>query len=292
MSVLEAAPVQLSVPPVDEVQDLHGDPSRHDLALFMHGNQWMVMDVLLREFQALHPEIGSIYYETLPPGILMQQMRQGTLRVGELVVRVAPDVLTAGISTLAGLADEDWLEQYHDYAANTLAILVQRGNPHGIAGWSDLLLPQVRVVLPNPETEGIGRLIRDAVVETLGPDAWTELAHRKLERGAAMFTQVHHRETPLQLLAGAMDAGPVWLTEALYQRRLGMPLEAVRLPEEQNRRGRYGVAIVTRTTTHPEAADAFVSFLRGPAAQAVYADYGFEGAGDAGAEAQNRLREL
>lgn len=291
MSVLEATPVQLSVPPVDEVQDLHGDPVHHDLALFFHGNQWMVLDPLLREFQALHPGVTHPYYETLPPGILVQQMRQGALRVGELVLRVAPDVLTAETSVLAGLAEAEWLQEYHEYAANTLAFLVQSGNPHQVRGWPDLLLEDVRVVLPNPESEGIGRMVRDIITELLGPDAWTELAHRKAERGLTLFTQVHHRETPLQLLAGAMDVGPVWLTEALYQRRIGMPLDAVRLPADQNRRGRYGVAVVTRTTTHPEAAQAFAGFLLGPAAQAIYADYGFEGAGQAGAAAQQRLQE-
>lgn len=279
MSALEPAPVQLSVPPVNEVQDVYGDPAHHDLALFLHGNQWMVMEALLREFGVQHPEVAEVYYETLPPGILVRQMRLGALRLGGLVLRVVPDVLTAEISLLASLAEEEWLQEYREYAANTLAFLVRSGNPHRIEGWSDLLLEDVRVVLPNPETEGIGRLIREIVTETLGPDAWTELARRKAERGLTLFTQIHHRETPLQLLAGARDVGPVWLTEALYQRRIGMPLEAVRLPADQNRRGRYGVAVVTRTTTHPEAAEAFATFMLGPAAQAVYADYGFEAGG-------------
>lgn len=278
MPILEAPPVEFSAPPTNEVQDVHGDPCHHDLALFLHGSQWMVLDVLLREFQAEHPEVGAIYYETLPPGILIRQMRQGALRLGGLVLRVAPDVLTASTSTLAQLADEEWLQGCHEYVTDTLALLVAGSNPRDIRGWADLLLEGVRVVLPHPETEGIGRLVREIVSETLGPDAWTELAHRKPERGLARFTRIHHRETPLQLIAGAADAGPVWLTEGLYQRRLGMPLDVVRLPADQNRRGHYGVAVVERTTQHPEAAQAFADFLLGPAAQAIYADYYFEGA--------------
>ena len=100
MSTLEAPPVEFSLPPVNDVQDVHGDPAHHDLALFMHGNQWMVVDALLQQFQARHPEVASIYYETLPPGILIRQMRQGALQIGGLVLRVAPDVLTAD-TTLA-----------------------------------------------------------------------------------------------------------------------------------------------------------------------------------------------
>ena len=288
MSTLEAPPVRLSVPPVDEVEDLHGDPAHHDLALFMHGNQWMVMDVLLQEFQALRPEVASVYYQTLPPGILVRQMTQGALSVGELLIRVSPDVLTADVSTLAQLAEEEWLEDYYEYAGNTLAILVPRSNPQGVQGWADLLRPEVRVALPDPEIEGLGRLVREAIVDTLGNDAWSQLVEGRRQEGLAVFTQIHHRETPLWLLAGEVDAGPVWLTEALYQRRLNLPLDVVRLPADQNRQGRYAVAVVGRTTTHPEAAQAFVAFLRGPAAQSIYADYGFEVA--VGARA--RLQEL
>ncbi len=275
MSIPEVQAVELSVPPVDEVLDLHGDPARHDLALFMHGNQWMVMPALLREFQAAYPSAWNIYYETLPPGTLEQQMRLGVLRLGDLTVRVAPDVLTGGVDTLSRLGREGWLGECYEYATSTLALLVQGGNPQAVGGWSDLLLPSVRVALPDPQTEGIARLVRDAVVETLGPDAWTELAVRKVRRGQARFTRIHHRETPLLLLAGEVDAGPVWVTEGLYQERLGQPLETVSLPRAQNRRGHYAVAVAERTSNHPDAAWAFVEFMRSPVARAVYASYGF-----------------
>jgi len=280
MSILEATAVELSVPPVDQVLDLHGDPAHHDLALFMHGNQWMAMDALLREFQAANPQVRSIYYETLPPGILVQQLRRGTLLMGELIIRVVPDVLTAGVEMLEELVEEGRVRRYDPYASNRLAILVRRGNPQAIAEWADLVRPGVRVALPDPETEGIGRLVREAVTGTLGADAWVELAERKVERGSALWTRIHHRETPLNLLAGRVDAGPVWLTEALYQVRLGMPLDLVHLPERQGRRGRYGAAVLAGSSPHPEAAQAFVDFLRGPQGQDVLADYGFEGPGN------------
>ena len=275
MSTLEAAAVEFAVEPVDQVLDLVGDPAHHGLALFMHGNQWMLMPELLRAFQQAQPEAPEVFYETLPPQVLVQQVRRGALRLGALLIRVAADVLTLGLDALDELAAEGWLREYHPYATNRLAILVWQGNPKGIRGWSDLLLEDVRVALPDPETEGIGRLVREAVIEALGPDAWTELAHRKRERGTAILTQIHHRQTPLLLLAGRVDAGPVWLTESLYQERSGAPLATVRLPEDQNRRSRYGVALLERCP-HPEAARAFVDFLRGPVARETYHAYGFE----------------
>ena len=123
-------------------------------------------------------------------------------------------------------------------------------------------------MLPDPETEGSAGWCAD---HRRPADAWTELA-----TGASTAWPASTTAAPLQLIAGAADVGPVWLTEALYQRRLGMPVEVVRLPADQNRRGRYGVAVVARTTEHPEAAKAFVQFLLGAEAQVIYADYGFE----------------
>lgn len=98
--------------------------------------------------------------------------------------------------------------------------------------------------------------------------------------GSALFTRIHHRETPLNLLAGRVDAGPVWLTEALYQVQLGVPLDVVRLPEQQARRGVAAVAVLERSSPHPDAAQAFVDFMRGPQGQGVLARYGFEGPGE------------
>ncbi len=65
----------LTVPPVDNVLDLHGDPCSADLIVFLNGNQWMVMEDILNAFRQRHPDFGNIFYETLPPGSLAEQMR-------------------------------------------------------------------------------------------------------------------------------------------------------------------------------------------------------------------------
>lgn len=279
MAVLNPGPVRLSVPAADVVMDLHGDPAHHDLALFVHGSDWMVMEDLLRAFRAAYPEFGDVYYETLPAGILVRQMREGALQVGDLVIRVPPDVIAAGSATLAELAEEEWLAEYQEYASTTLTILVRQGNPLGIIGWSDLLRPEVRVALPNPEREEIGRLVREAVVRALGEEGWMELCERRRLYGANRLTEIHHRQTPQWVLEGEVDAGPVWVTEALHQAREGAPLEAAELPEGESRRGRFALGIVERTCRHPEAAQAFVEFVRGPSGRAVYEQHGFEAPG-------------
>ena len=49
------------------VEDLCGDPAV-DLVL-MAGNQYMVVPDLVDSFLSTHRSIGSVFYETLPPGV-------------------------------------------------------------------------------------------------------------------------------------------------------------------------------------------------------------------------------
>ena len=66
----------LPVIPSDRVDDLHNleVADDADLVLFMAGNQFMAMGEIIRAFQAAHPEVQKIFYETLPPGLALKQI--------------------------------------------------------------------------------------------------------------------------------------------------------------------------------------------------------------------------
>ncbi|MBI5025984.1 MAG: substrate-binding domain-containing protein [Nitrospirae bacterium] len=267
--------IELTVPPVDNVLDLHGDPLRADLAIFLSGNQWMVMEELLAAFYQGYPEVKNIFYETIPPGILLQQIRHGAIRVGELVISVPPDIYTAGREEMESLLKDGFIKEYVPYAKNHLAIMVPEGNPRGIIDWQDLGRPGVRVVMPNPEAEGVGRLILKAMEKTGGPELVETVMGEKVTNGETFLTRIHHRQTLLLLMDGKADAGPVWISEALYQKRIGSPLGYVTIPEAQNQSGTYFIAIVEKTVQHKVAAEAFLDFMKGRQAQDIYAGYGF-----------------
>ncbi|WP_437560104.1 hypothetical protein [Acidithiobacillus sulfuriphilus] len=57
------------------------------------------MAPLVAAFEKEYPELkGKIYYETLPPGILIRQVRQGnTITVGNMTWKIQPDVYAAGL---------------------------------------------------------------------------------------------------------------------------------------------------------------------------------------------------
>ncbi len=267
--------VEFSVAPVDVVCDLHGDPCNPDLILFFNGNQWMVVEELLAAFRQFYPEIRHIFYETLPPGVLANQIKKGALRMGELLITTPPDVYTAGREEMETLLREGFIQGYQPYARNGLAILVPAANPAAVRGLEDLGRPGVRVAMPDPVYEGVGRLIVKALEKAGGPELVEQVMEEKVASGETYLTRIHHRETIHLLRDGLSDAGPVWLSEALYQQKQGETLDYVTIPEEHDVVGQYFIAHVNKTSLHPTAARNFIEFMTGETAQKIYAGYGF-----------------
>lgn len=93
----------------------------------------------------------GVFYETLPPGLVIRQVRAGALCIGNLLVTAQPDVLLTGPRGMRSLQQLGKVSAWHPYASNTLAILVRAGNPLGIHSLLDLGRASVRVVMPNPK---------------------------------------------------------------------------------------------------------------------------------------------
>lgn len=266
-----------TVPEIDIVADLHGDVADPQLTVFFAGNQFMVVHDLVEVFRAAHPEYTRIFVETLPPGVLEKQVERGGLVMGNLRVATPPDVFTAGSKRLDELQDaHHWFSSSEVYCRNRLAIMVYQGNPKHVTGLADLGRSDVRVSMPNPRWEGIGRNI-EALYRKAGGDALDRMImHTKVADGSTYLTQIHHRQTPLRILRRQSDAAPVWYTEAYFQQSiLHNPVALVEIPAAQNLDVPYAAGLM-KDAPHPEAARAFMQFLLSPAGQAVYRRYGFE----------------
>jgi ABC-type molybdate transport system substrate-binding protein len=268
-----AATVNFTVAPVDEVLDLHGNPQGAQLVVFSAGNQYMVMPALLAAFQKDHPGVRNVFYETLPPGIVINQVLSGSLQIGSLVISPKPDVLLTGPRGMRKLQRSGKVGSWQSYASNTLAILVRAGNPLHIDSLRDLGRTEVRVAMPNPKWEGVAEQVEGAYAKAGGAPLVHDIMVRKVAEGSTILTRIHHRETPLYLLEGRADAGPVWLSEALYQHRLHR-LDFVRIPRAQNVYADYEAALATGAP-HAAAAHAFVMFMHSPQARAILTSYGF-----------------
>lgn len=266
------AGVNFTIHGIDNVPDLYGDIHNPQLVIFFAGNQFMVIDSLLTDFKKAHPEYQRVFAETLPPGILARQIETGSLTIGNMRIDMLPDIYTAGKSRIDEMKDR--FSMVRAYAGNRLAIMVRKGNPQQVQGLKDLGRSQLRVSMPNPAWEGIGRRIEEAYRKAGGNTLHRQVMQDKVKSGLTYLTKIHHRETPMRLLYGQAAAAPVWYTEAYYQQLLGHPLSTVEVPEKENIRATY-MAGVLKNAPHPEAAKAFMEFLTGPQGQAIYQHFGF-----------------
>jgi ABC-type molybdate transport system substrate-binding protein len=265
------------VPDIDNVPDLHGDPIGAKLVLFVGGNQFFVMPRLIAGFERLHPELaGYIFYETLPPGVLLKQMKAGnTLTLGNLTLNVVPDVYEAGANALATMKQSGEVDEVADYTTNDLEIMVAAGNPKHVASLKDLARADVRVALPNPEFEGIGKQVEAALRKTGGDTLAKEVYQTRVTQGGVVLTQIHHRQTPMRIMEKQSDAGVVWTSEVLFQEKLGNPIEGVRIPAEFNATAMYAAGVL-KGAPHKEAAHAWVRYLQSDEARAAYGEFGFK----------------
>jgi molybdate transport system substrate-binding protein len=265
---------QFSVPSADVVMDLHGDPGNAGLVVFAAGNQWFVMPELMAAFKRSYPDVHNVFYETLPPGVLSNQIEAGGLQIGELQLGVHGDVLMTVPAQMSMLQAKGLAGASEDFARNELAILVRAGNPSYVESMRDLGRADVRVAMPNPKTEGIARQIEAAYRKAGGEALDRTIMVTKVAAGTTIITSIHHRETPAWILSDKVDAGPVWISEAIYQQKLGGGLQTVQIPASENDGETY-VAAAIDGAPHPLAAREYLAFLRSTAAQAVYRSYGF-----------------
>jgi ABC-type molybdate transport system substrate-binding protein len=232
------------------------------------------MPELLAAFQAQNPAVRKIFYETLPPGVLAQQIERGGLAIDGLTLQERGDVYLSGEQRMTKLKAEGLVGDAETYASNGLGIMVLVGNPLHIQSMRDLGRAGVRVAMPNPQTEGIARQIEASYRLAGGDQLDATIMKTKVADGTTVLTSIHHRQTPRWILDGKVDAGAVWMTEGLYQERIHSGIAVVPVPNSENVIANYQAGTIANAP-HRAAATAFLAFLIGPRAQAIYRTYGF-----------------
>lgn len=270
--------IELPEIPINYKEDLHNLEylNEADLILFMAGNQFMVMEELLEAFQKKYPEIKKIFYETLPPGLELKQILAGGARFGDMEIRVIPDIYTAvSESAMQELVKRELVKEYFVYLHNRIVLMVPKANPAGIKGVEDLARDDVRISQPGP-LEDITRYIVEMYKKAGGEELVHRIMEEKRAEGTTIFTLVHHRETPLRIVKGTVDVGPVWATEVIHAQNQGLPVEMVEVGEDLDQRDKVNYYIAALTNApHPEAAKKFLEFIKTQEAQDIYAKYGF-----------------
>lgn len=264
--------VMFTIPGVENVPDLFGDVNDPQLVVFFAGNQFMCIDDLLDAFKKVYPTYQRIFAETLPPGILANQIDGGSITIGNMRITLQPDVYTAGKNRTDQMLP--LFTKTVAYAYNRLAIMVQKGNPKGVRGLKDLAMNTLRVSMPNPEWEGIGKRIEEAYVKAGGELLRKTIMDTKVKDSTTYLTQIHHRQSPMRILYNQSDAAPVWYTEVFYQQMIGHPVTMVTIPETENIKATY-IAGQMKNAPHLQAAKDFMAFLVSATAKNIYRKYGF-----------------
>jgi ABC-type molybdate transport system substrate-binding protein len=267
-----------TVPPVDVMADFHGSLDRPALVLYASGNYFFALAGLVQAFEDAFPVYrGHVFYETLPPGLLLKQMAAGgTVTSGNLTFTVPPDVFMAEQKASEALVKDGSLtEPLVSFATNDLTIMIPAGNPAHITSLRDLARPDVTLVMPNPAFEGVGKQIRASLVKAGGEELARSVYESKVADGSTILTRIHHRETPLFLMQGLGVAGVTWKSEAIFQEKLGHAISHVPIPAEENTHAVYSAAMVSNAP-HEEAARAWLAFLRTDPAFAPFKPFGFD----------------
>lgn len=143
------------------------------------------------------------------------------------------------------------------FAINSLAIIVEPGNPQGITGVDDLTDPDLVVVTTDPEVP-IGAYTLE-VFEAAGievtPDSFEE----------------NVRGIVGKVVAGEADAGLVYITDVTAA---GDDAEGVDIPAEINVVAEYPIAGVA-DGPNATGGEAFIDFVLSPDGQAILAEFGF-----------------
>ena len=270
--------LQFTVPEIDDLPDFHGDVTHPRLVLYVGGNYFFAMAPLVAAFEAEHPRYkGRIYWETLPPGLLVEQIKAGgTVTSGNMTWTAKADAYLAGLAKVRALLHDGLLTgPAVPYVTNNLTIMVPAGNPGRIKGLADLAQPGLKLAMPNPAYEGVARQIKAALTRAGGPALVTAVYETKVADGATQLTRIHHRQTPLFLMQGKVQGAVTWKSEALFQEQIGNPISHVDIPASQNATAIYAGAMV-KGAAHPEAARAWLAFIRSPTALEIFSRYGFK----------------
>ena len=270
--------LDFTVPEVDNLPDFHGNPMTARLTIFVGGNYYFAMAPLVAEFEKEHPEFrGRIYYETIPPGLLADQIRKGgTITVGNMTWTAHADVYAAGMRRVKQMIADGYAGgPAVPYVTNTLTIMVPKGNPANVHKLADLGKAGVHLVMPNPAFEGIGRQIKAALHKAGGAALVQAVYDTKVKNGETLLTHIHHRQSPLYLMLGRAQAGVTWQSEAIFQEEAGNPIRRVDIPPAENVTAIYAATVLKRAP-HRKAGQMWVDFLRSPKALAVFEHYGFK----------------
>jgi sulfate transport system substrate-binding protein len=242
------------------------------LTLVAYSTPQGVFEKLIPAFEATPEGKGVGFSESYGPSGQQSRAVANGLHADVVNFSLEPDVEKL---VKAGLVSASWNQNAtRGFVSDSVAvIIVRKGNPKHITGWSDLVRPGVQVLTPNPFTSGGARWnVMAAYGAQLKEGKSAAQAQTYLK---ALFHNVVSQDSSARnalqtFLAGRGDALIDYENEAIADKKKGAAIDYV-IPRDtiliQN-----PLAVVGSGNA---AAQKFANYLLSPAAQAIWASKGY-----------------
>jgi len=176
-----------------------------------------------------------------------------------------------------GLVDSKWNRQsYNGIAADTVVVFgLRNGNPKHIKGWADLIKPGVQVVTPNPFSSGSAKwnvLAAYGAQRRLGKTDKQATAYVQKLFQHVVSQDTSGRNATNTFLSGKGDVLITYESEAFAARQAGQNIQYV-IPR-QAMLIELPIAVLKKSA-NKDVANKFIRFVKGDAAQNLFAQYGF-----------------
>ncbi|MGH2833765.1 MAG: sulfate ABC transporter substrate-binding protein [Solirubrobacteraceae bacterium] len=246
--------------------------SKH-LSVVAYSTPQGVFEKLVPAYQGTSQGTGVSFSQSFGPSGEQSRAVANGLSANVVNFSTEPDVEKL---VKAGLVSATWNQNStHGFVTDSVAvIIVRKGNPKHITGWSDLVKPGVGILTPNPFTSGSARWnIMAAYGAQIKEGKTPAQAQAYLQ---ALFHNVVSQDSSARnalqtFLAGRGDALIDYEDEAIADQKKGSPIEYV-IPKDtiliQN-----PIAVVNKGGT--AEAQKFVNYLLSPAGQEIWAQHGY-----------------
>jgi sulfate transport system substrate-binding protein len=244
------------------------------VALVAYSTPQGVYEKLIPAFEATPEGKGVSFSQSYGPSGQQSRAVANGLHADIVNFSLQPDVEKL---VKAGLVSSSWNQSAtRGFVTNSVVvIIVRRGNPKHITGWSDLVKPGVQVLTPNPFTSGgarwnvmaaYGAQLKEGRTPAAAQAYLGQLFHNVVSQDSSA------RNALQTFLAGRGDALIDYEDEAIADQKKGAAIEYV-IPKDtiliQN-----PIAVVGTGASASEA-QKFVGYLLSPAGQAIWASKGY-----------------
>jgi sulfate transport system substrate-binding protein len=177
----------------------------------------------------------------------------------------------------AGLVASDWNSnpQHGFITDSVVTITTRKGNPKNLKTWTDLIKPGIQVITPNPSTSGGARwniLAGYGAASNKGANQPAGVAYLQSLLKNVPVQDDSGRKALQTFVGGKGDAVITYENEAIFAQQKGQPVDYT-IPDStiliEN------PIAVTKNSTHPAEAKAFVDFLYSAAGQAIWVKNGY-----------------